>query len=140
MTVCRVPCIIAAPDAENGTVCRSLIELVDLYPTSANYCGVSAPHALAGQSLRPLLENPARSGKKAAFTLVTRGSTRYGQAVRTDRWRYIRWSDGNDELYDQLNDPQEVRDLSHDPTRASVIHSLTALLFQVGQFQPVDSK
>jgi iduronate 2-sulfatase len=137
---CRVPFIIAAPGAKNGEACRSLIELVDLYPTIADYCGATAPHALAGQSLRPLLENPAGSGKEAAFTLVTRGATHYGQAVRTERWRYIRWSDGNDELYDQLNDPEEVRDLSDDPARASVIQSLRELLLQVGQFRSVDSK
>jgi uncharacterized sulfatase len=137
---CRVPCIIAAPGAKNGQVCRSLIELVDLYPTVADYCGARAPHALAGQSLRPLLENPASAGKTAAFTLVSRGGTRYGQAVRTDRWRYIQWSDGNSELYDELNDPQEVRDLSDDPSRASVIDDLKGRLSRVGRFRPAANK
>jgi uncharacterized sulfatase len=133
---CRVPCIITAPGAKKKQVCRSLIELVDLYPTIADYCGVRAPHPLAGESLRPLLEDPARNGKKAAFTLVTRGNNRYGQAVRTERWRYIQWSDGNAELYEERNDPQEVRDLSDDPAQASVIEELKRLLSQVGPFRP----
>jgi uncharacterized sulfatase len=136
---CRVPCIIAAPGAKPGQVCRSLIELVDLYPTVADYCGVRAPHPLAGQSLRPLLENPAGKGKQAAFTLVMRGR-HYGQAVRTHHWRYIQWSDGNAELYDELNDPEEVHDLSDDPTLARVIEEHKRLLASVGPLGPATSK
>ena len=102
---CRVPLIVAAPGARGGQVCRSLVELVDLYPTVADFCGLQPPHALAGQSLRPLLADPLRKGRDAAFTLVARGGGQYGQAVRTERWRYIRWSDGANELYDEANDP-----------------------------------
>ncbi len=123
---------------KKGEVCRSLIEFVDLYPTVADYCGVAAPHKLAGQSLRPLLEDPSRSGKQAAFTLVTRGGAKYGQAVRTPRWRYIHWSDGNRELYDEANDPQEVHDLSDDPAKSETIEELQGLLAQVGPFQPAE--
>jgi iduronate 2-sulfatase len=137
---CRVPCIIAAPGAKHRQVCRSLIELVDLYPTIADYCGAHAPHALAGDSLRPLLENPTGHGKKAAFTLVTRGRRHYGQAVRTDRWRYIKWSDGKAELYDELNDPQEVNDLSDDLAQAPVTRELTELLARIGPFQSAEDK
>src|SRR6185295_12748527 len=75
--VCRTPCIVVAPCAKHGEVCRSLVEFVDLYPTVADYCGVKAPHKLAGESLRPLLEDPTRGGKQAAFTLVTRGGNKY---------------------------------------------------------------
>ena len=111
---CRVPLIVAAPGAKAGSVCQGLVELVDFYPTVADYCGVKAPHKLAGQSLRPLLEDPARHGKEAAFTLVTRGQGKYGQTVRTDRWRYTRWSDGTAELYDETNDREETRNLAAD--------------------------
>lgn len=137
---CRVPCIIAGPGVKRGEVCRSLIELVDLYPTVAEYCGISAPHALAGQSLRPLLEHPEQTGKEAAFTLVTRGQNQYGQAVRTKRWRYIQWSDGNAELYDELTDPQEVHDLSNDANQADVIDGLKRLLAKVGPFESIKGK
>jgi uncharacterized sulfatase len=131
---CRVPCILVAPGTKKGQVCSSIVELVDLYPTIADYCGVSAPHRLAGQSLRPLLENPQGKGKEAAFTLVTRGQNHYGQSVRTERWRYTQWSDGNAELYDELNDPQEVHDLFDDPTMATVIEELKGRLVQLGPF------
>jgi uncharacterized sulfatase len=137
---CRVPCILVAPGAKTGQNCGSIVELVDLYPTIADYCGVRAPHRLAGESLRPLLENPERKGKEAAFTLVTRGLEHYGQSVRTERWRYTQWSDGNAELYDELNDPQEVHDLADDPTMATVIEELKARLAQVGPFRPAKPK
>lgn len=134
---CRAPFIVVAPGAQRGAVCRSLIEFVDIYPTLADYTGLKAPHALAGQSLRPLLEHPAGKGREAVFTLVTRGRS-YGQSVRTDRWRYTRWSDGNAELYDELNDPEETHDLAEDPAQAKVVAELAAKLKVVGPFEPAE--
>ena len=133
---CRVPMIVAAPGAKAGDVCRSLVELVDLYPTVADYCGVPPPHKLAGESLRPLLENPARRGKKAAFTLVVRGQGRYGQTVRTDRWRYTRWSDGAAELYDETADREETRNLAANPLHTATIQELKKLLDAIGPLRP----
>jgi uncharacterized sulfatase len=132
---CRVPLIIAAPGAKGGQVCHGLVEFVDLYPTVADYCGVKAPHPLAGTSLRPLLKDPTRPGKDAAFTLVTRGRGQYGQTVRTDRWRYTRWSDGTAELYDEANDREETRDVSKDTAHADTIKELKKLLTRVGPFK-----
>jgi arylsulfatase A-like enzyme len=137
---CRVPCIVVAPGAQSGEVCRSIVELVDLYPTVADYCGVRAPHQLAGQSLRPLLENPQQENNEAAFTLVTRGERHYGQSVRTKRWRYTRWSDGSAELYDERDDPQEVHDLSANPAMATVIEELQGRLAQIGPYEPARLK
>jgi uncharacterized sulfatase len=135
---CRVPLIVAAPGAKAGDVCQGLVELVDFYPTVADYCGVKAPHKLAGQSLRPLLEDPSRPGKPAAFTLVTRGRGQYGQTVRTDRWRYTRWSDGTAELYDEADDREETRNLAGSPASAGTVQNLRQLLDQVGPLpQPV---
>ena len=125
---CRVPLVIAAPGARGGQVCHGLAELVDLYPTVADYSGLAAPHELAGQSLRPLLEDPSRPGKAAAFTLVTRGAGQFGQSVRTQRWRYTRWSDGTAELYDHQVDPEETRDVAADPAHGDVIRELGSLL------------
>ena len=131
---CRVPLIVCAPGAKAGQVCHSLVELVDLYPTVSDYCGVAALHDLAGQSLRPLLMDPTSPGKSAAFTLVVRDKGRHGQSVRTDRWRYTRWSDGTSELYDELKDPQETHDLSGNPSYADEIIPLGKLLDQIGGF------
>jgi len=137
---CRIPCIVVAPGAKRGETCRGLVELVDLYPTVADYLGVQAPHALAGQTLRPLLENPAAPGHAAAFTLVTRGGAAHGQAVRTDRWRFIQWSDGAVELYDHRDDPEETHDVSAEPSNAKLILDLRAQLAQkVGPYRPAET-
>jgi uncharacterized sulfatase len=131
--VCRVPFIVVAPGGKPGEVCKSLIEAVDIYPTVADYCGTKAPHKLAGESIRPQLENPAAKGRDAAFTLAMRGRN-YGQSVRTERWRYTQWTDGNAELYDELADPQETHDVSTDPTNVALIAELKAKLEKVGPF------
>jgi uncharacterized sulfatase len=136
---CRVPLIVAAPGAKAEQVCQGLVELVDFYPTVADYCGVKAPHPLAGQSLRSLLENPNRPGKDAAFTLVTRGQSKYGQTVRTDYWRLTRWSDGTAELYDEVNDREETHDLSADSRHRPTVEALQKLLDGIGPFRPAVS-
>lgn len=107
---CRAPLIIAAPGIEPGTA-LGLVEFVDLYPTITELCGMTPPAGLAGQSLRPILYDPAHSGKPAAFTVVTRGPQQRGDSIRTDRWRYTEWSDGERELYDHDSDPEETRNV-----------------------------
>lgn len=104
----KVECrIIAAPGAAQGATCRSILEFVDFYPTITEKCGLKCPDGLAGKSLGPVLSNPAAPFKDAAFTLVTRGPKIFGQSVRTDRWRFIQWTDGVKELYDHESDSEE---------------------------------
>ncbi len=107
---CRAPLLIAAPGVKPG-VARGLVEFLDLYPTVAELCGLTPPANLAGQSLGPLLRDPTAPGKPAAFTLVTRGKVR-GDSIRTDRWRFTRWSEGALELYDHASDPEEDRNVA----------------------------
>lgn len=121
---CRAPLIIAAPGMKGGQTTRSLAEFVDVYPTVADFCGLKMPHAAAGVSLRPVVTNPAASIKDAAFTLVTRGPKQRGQSVRTARWRFTLWSDGQSELYDHNADPEELHDVSSQ--HADIIAELTA--------------
>lgn len=109
---CRAPLIIAAPGMKGGRTTRSLVEFVDLYPTVADFCGLKMPHAAAGASLRPVLADPAAAIKDAAFTLITRSPKLHAQSLRTDRWRFTRWSDGRTELYDHETDPEELHEIS----------------------------
>lgn len=125
---CRAPLLVAAPGVKGGQTCHSPVEFVDLYPTVADFCGVKSPHALAGQSLRPVLADPARPQQDAAFTLVTRGPQRFGRSVTTGRWRFTEWSDRATELYDHEADPEETRDLSADPQHALLLAGLKAKL------------
>lgn len=124
---CRAPLIVCAPGVKPG-VARGLVEFVDLYPTIADLCGLKMPHAPAGRSLRPVLEDPARPGRDAVFTLVTRGGANYGQSIRTDRWRFIQWTDGATELYDHEKDPGEFHNVAGRAEHAELIRGLKAQL------------
>jgi uncharacterized sulfatase len=109
---CRAPLIIAAPGMKAAQSSRSLVEFVDLYPTVVELSGLKPPHALAGVSLRPVLENAGAQVKDYARTFVSRGSKLQGHSIRSERWRFTRWSDGRTELYDHDHDPEELRDVS----------------------------
>ncbi|MBM3840971.1 MAG: sulfatase [Verrucomicrobia bacterium] len=132
---CRAPLLITAPGVKGGQVCRSPVEFIDLYPTVAEFCGVKAPHALAGLSLRPVLADPARPHKDAAYTLVTRGPQRFGRSVTTGRWRFTQWSDGATELYDHDADPEETRNISGDAVNATVVAELKQKLASLPPWQ-----
>ncbi len=126
----RVPLLISAPGMKaKGRTTGRLAELVDLYPTLADLCGLPANAAHEGASLRPLLDDPDREWKKGAFTQVTRGD-KMGRSVRTERWRYTEWDGGaaGTELYDQVSDPGELKNLAEDPAQAGTKAELKALL------------
>jgi len=123
----RVPMIIASPNAKaKGRVTARPVELLDIYPTLADLCGLPAPAGLEGRSLRPLLDNPLAKWDKAAYTQVERGpqGQRFmGRSVRTERWRYTEWDEGKQgvELYDHANDPREYRNLAGEPKFAATV-------------------
>jgi arylsulfatase A-like enzyme len=131
---CRAPLIIAAPGMKGGQMTRSFAEFVDLYPTISDFCDLKMPHAGAGTSLRPILTNPAATIKDAAFTLVTRGPKLHGQSVRTARWRFTLWSDGQTELYDHDQDPEELHNVANQHT--PVTQELTARLQTLPKLTP----
>ncbi|MCX6857211.1 MAG: sulfatase [Verrucomicrobia bacterium] len=130
---CRAPFIIAAPGMKGGQASRSLVEFVDLYPTVTDLCGLKMPHAGAGLSLRPVLENSTVSVKDAAFTLITRSPKLHGQSIRTARWRFNQWSDGHRELYDLDADPEELQDVSS--SQPDTLKDLAAKLKALPAFQ-----
>ena len=107
---CRAPCLMAVPGIKPGT-CRSLIEFVDIYPTLAELCELPVPAQVTGQSFASVLQNPSRPHRDAAMTYVERGPNAHGFSLRTDRWRYTEWSDGEIELYDHDHDPEETVDV-----------------------------
>ncbi|MSU58963.1 MAG: DUF4976 domain-containing protein [Pedosphaera sp.] len=129
----RVPFIIATPDRKKGAVSPRTVELLDIYPTLADLCGLEAPKSVEGKSLRPLLKNPQAKWSKPAITQQTRNSAGrqvMGYSVRTERWRYTEWDGGKlgAELYDQDADPREWNNLANDPKLAKQVTELKALL------------
>ena len=109
--------------AKNYT--SALVELVDVYPTVSELCGLPLPEHLEGTSFVPLFENPERDWKKAAFSVWVEARYRYdeeiqviGYAIKTDRYRYIEWKRTKTgevearELYDHDKDPWEWNNLA----------------------------
>ena len=128
----RIP-MIAVVDGHTGVNrrCDQFIEMVDLYPTFADLCGLTPPTGLDGISIRPLLSEPNTPWKIAAFTQVQRGEIA-GKSVRTKRWRYNEWM-RNDrilarELFDHASDPREYRNLAERQEFGGICQALSNLL------------
>lgn len=140
----RVPLIIATTDAPRARKTGALVELIDLYPTLAQLCGLPLPPGLDGISLVPILNDPATSVKSAALTqhprpayydrTPSKSPAAMGYSLRTARYRYVAWRDwdsGNPlahELYDHDSDPAETHNVAADPDRAADLRNCQILL------------
>jgi arylsulfatase A-like enzyme len=112
----RVPLVFAGPGVAVGAKCGRPAELLDLYPTLAELCGLPKKDGLEGLSLVPQLKDAAAPRERPAVTTHNPGN----HAVRTERWRYVRYADGSEELYDRAADPNEWTNLAADPRHADV--------------------
>lgn len=113
----RVPLIVAGPGVRGGVVCQRPVSLLDVYPTLLAAAGLPARSDLAGSDLHPLLRDPRAEWGRPALITYLPGN----HAVRSERWRYIRYADGAEELYDHEADPDEWTNLAADPEFADVI-------------------
>jgi arylsulfatase A-like enzyme len=113
----HVPFIVVVPGVTTpGSRTAAPVSLMDIYPTLAELADLDVPAHVEGLSLVPLLEDPALSWEHPV--LSTYGYRNH--AVRSSRYRYIRYRDGSEELYDHAADPHEWRNLANDPNLASV--------------------
>ncbi len=122
----RVPLSIYAPGVtQPDSTSSQPVALVDLYPTLCDLTKLPLPEHLDGSSLKPLLLAPTAKRDRPAVTCMGGGKS-VGYAARDERWRYIRYADGSEELYDHQADPHEWTNLASKPEHASLKSSLAA--------------
>ena len=102
--------------SRNGSVCSSPVNLLDIYPTLIELCGLPPNPKNEGTSVVPLLESPDQSREVASVT--TYGKDKH--AVRLRNWRYIRYDDGSEELYNLEEDPVEWTNLAQKPENNTI--------------------
>jgi len=114
----KVPLIIAAP-GKKPAVCNSFTELLDLYPTLSKMCGLEVPDRLQGRDFSGMLDDPSVSVRDAAFCNSGRGLL-----LRTDRWAYIKYKKGEEEIFDMHKDPKQYVNLVKNPEYAEALNSM----------------
>ena len=122
----RTPLIIKPPRSTGKQVSHRPVSLLDLYPTLVTMCGLPENPDTQGNDITPLLIDPDASWQHAAVT--TYGPNNH--AVKTERYRYIRYEDGSEELYDHESDHNEWKNLADDPAYKEIKARLVAHLPQ----------
>lgn len=113
----RVPLIFAGPGVTKGARCDRPAELLDIYPTLVELCALSPRNGLEGHSLVPQLRDAYAPRQWPAITSHNQGN----QAIRGERWRYVHYADGSEELYDMKSDPHEWTNLAADSKHLDII-------------------
>lgn len=115
----QVPMIICAPHRQKGVWCDQLVELVDIFQTLTELCGIDPQGGQEGASMVPLLDNPSFDWKKVIFSNLKKPmppDTILATSARTTRWHYNSWTSKAEELYDLVNDPSEITNLAKNPS------------------------
>jgi len=131
----QVPLIWVVPGVTKpGTRCEQAVDLMSVYPTLCELAGVPVPKHADGISIRPLLANPAAAWTQPALITHLRGN----HAVCTAEWRYVRYADGTEELYNERADPNEWTNLAAKPELAATKERL-AKFIPAHEATPVES-
>jgi arylsulfatase A-like enzyme len=128
----RAPFIWVAPGVTKPGVCNRTVDFMSIYPTLCDLCGLSTPKHVEGVSIKSLLADPKAAWDRPALT--THGYQNH--AIRTEKWRYIRYADGSEELYDEAKDPYEWTNLAGKPEFGSVKADLARHLPKVNKPGP----
>jgi choline-sulfatase len=113
----KVPLIFAGPGIKPSQRCTQPAELMDIYPTLIELAGLPGRDDLEGVSLLPQLKNASSKKERPAITTHNQGN----HGIRSERWRYIHYADGSEELYDMQKDPNEWLNLAGNSEYAAII-------------------
>lgn len=124
----RVPLIIAIPKGKSQHSSQ-VVELLDLYPTLVELCGLPKKDNIEGHSVVPLLYNPNKERDFPAYS-VTAVQNKIGRSVRTKQWHYVEWDEGKagNMLFKHPDDPHELTNLANDPAYSKVVNEMKELL------------
>jgi arylsulfatase A-like enzyme len=129
----RAPLVWVVPGLTKAdSVCSRTVDFMSIYPTLMDLCGLPTPRHVEGVSIKKLLENP-----DATWDLPARTTYLFrNHSVRTEKWRYIRYHDGGEELYDETKDGLEWTNLAGKPEYSSVKAELARYLPKVNTPPP----
>jgi len=119
----RVPFIISGPGIPDGEVRDQPVSLINLYPTLSDLCDLPVPDGVDGQSLRKVINEESHHLPPAISTYLQNN-----HALRSRKYRYIRYADGTEELYDMIHDPQEYHNIADEEALREVIEGFRAYL------------
>ncbi|PYS89155.1 MAG: hypothetical protein DMF62_07915 [Acidobacteria bacterium] len=124
----RVPLLIAMP-GQKAASSRRVVELMDLYPTLAELCGLAKPVRQSGVSIARLVKEPKASFEHPAYAVTVYGKS-FARSIRTSKWHYVEWDGGKsgNMLYATEDDPHELKNLSNDPKYGSVVAEMKSIL------------
>ncbi|MFZ5829409.1 MAG: sulfatase [Planctomycetota bacterium] len=138
----RVPLLVVPPrnappeSYAIGTTCNTPVSLLDLYPTLIELCGLPAREGLSGRSLVPAMKNPRQTTHRVVITTFDAGN----YSATGERWHYIRYADGSEELYDTQSDPHEWTNLAGKTGHAETLAEMRALVPQEMPLSPAAKK
>ncbi|HEX4149839.1 MAG TPA: sulfatase-like hydrolase/transferase, partial [Pirellulales bacterium] len=128
----RAPLVMRIPGSPSaGRTCVRPVQLIDLYPTLTELCGLPQPPDVQGHSLVPLLADPSSAWPYPACSMAKTGGGPLGYSIRTERWHYAEWEGGKGGaavLFDVAADPYEDKNLAQDPQQAGTVAEMKAAL------------
>lgn len=123
----RAPLLFVVPGlTKPGSVCTRPVDFMSIYPTLCELCGIAIPAHVQGKSIKTLLADPNAPWDLPA--IMNHGFQNH--AIRSERFRYIRYANGDEELYDHQADPREWNNLANDPKFEAVKKELAAFIPQ----------
>ncbi len=121
----RVPLIVCVP-GKKPAICKSFVELLDLYPTISSLCGLEVPTRLQGKNIAKTIDDPSYAVRTTAFS-----ANRRGFLLRDDKWAYIQYAENASkgiELFDMFADPLQYTNLARVPKYADIVKTFQAKL------------